>query len=256
MKHEILYKPSYSLAVLDMERGEEIVAESGAMVSMSPGISIETSTRGGGLLGGLARKFLTNESFFLNTFHADEPGEITLAPPLPGDVFYTDMRNQTLMVQSGSYMASSKSLSVDTQWGGAKTFFSKEGLFLIRVQGSGDLFLSSYGAIHIKELGHGEKYIVDTGHMVAFRRNRQLPGDPSRRIEVDPVQRRGPRRRANGARESAHPVPQRRLLPILAYPSAPEARLAQAPEQQAKAADVNHRRTEPAQEIAQPLVSD
>ena len=168
VKHEILYKPSYSLAVLDMERGEEIVAESGAMVSMSPGISIETSTRGGGLLGGLARKFLTNESFFLNTFHADEPGEITLAPPLPGDVFYTDMRNQTLMVQSGSYMASSKSLSVDTQWGGAKTFFSKEGLFLIRVHGSGDLFLSSYGAIHIKELGHGEKYIVDTGHMVAF----------------------------------------------------------------------------------------
>ena len=73
VKHEILYKPSYSLAVLDMERGEEIVAESGAMVSMSPGISIETSTRGGGLLGGLARKFLTNESFFLNTFHADEP---------------------------------------------------------------------------------------------------------------------------------------------------------------------------------------
>ena len=168
MKHEILYKPSYSLAVLDMERGEEIVAESGAMVSMSPGISIETSTRGGGLLGGLARKFLTNESFFLNTFHADEPGEISLAPPLPGDVFYTDMRNQTLMVQSGSYMASSKSLSVDTQWGGAKTFFSKQGLFLIRVQGSGDLFLSSYGAIHIKELGNGEKYIVDTGHMVAF----------------------------------------------------------------------------------------
>ena len=168
MKHEILYKPSYSLAVLDMERGDEIVAESGAMVSMSPGISIETSTRGGGLLGGLARKFLTNESFFLNTFHADEPGEITLAPPLPGDVFHSDMRNQTLMVQSGSYMASSKSLNVDTQWGGAKTFFSKEGLFLIRVQGSGDLFLSSYGAIHIKELSHGEKYIVDTGHMVAF----------------------------------------------------------------------------------------
>ena len=48
------------------------------------------------------------------------------------------------------------------------TFFSKEGLFLLRVQGSGDLFLSSYGAIHTKELRHGEKYIVDTGHMVAF----------------------------------------------------------------------------------------
>ena len=256
MKHEILYKPSYSLAVLDMERGEEIVAESGAMVSMSPGISIETSTRGGGLLGGLARKFLTNESFFLNTFHADEPGEITLAPPLPGDVFYTDMRNQTLMVQSGSYMASSKSLSVDTQWGGAKTFFSKEGLFLIRVHGSGDLFLSSYGAIHIKELGHGEKYIVDTGHMVAFDETVNYRVTRVGGLKSTLFSGEGLGRRANGARESAHPVPQRRLLPILAYPSAPEARLAQAPEQQAKAADVNHRRTEPAQEIAQPLVSD
>ena len=92
MKHEILYKPSYSLAVVNLERGEEIVAESGAMVSMSSGISIETAARGG-LFGGLARKFLGGESFFMNTFHADEAGEITLAPPLPGDVFHTDMRN-------------------------------------------------------------------------------------------------------------------------------------------------------------------
>ena len=239
-----------------MERGEEIVAESGAMVSMSPGISIETSTRGGGLLGGLARKFLTNESFFLNTFHADEPGEITLAPPLPGDVFYTDMRNQTLMVQSGSYMASSKSLSVDTQWGGRKNLLLQGGPLPdpcpwlrrpLPLQLRRDPHQGAWPRreIHSRHRPHG-----------SLRRNSQLPGDSSRRIEVDPVQRRGPRRRAHGARESAHPVPQRRLLPILAYPSAPEARLAQAPEQQAKAADVNHRRTEPAQEIAQPLVSD
>ena len=167
MKHEILYKPSYSLAILSLERGEDIVAESGAMVSMSSGISIETSARGG-LFGSLARSFLGGESFFMNTFHADEAGEITLAPPLPGDVLYMDMRNDTIMVTSGAYLASSKEISVDTKWGGAKTFFSKEGLFLLRVQGSGDLFLSSYGAIHTKELRHGEKYIVDTGHMVAF----------------------------------------------------------------------------------------
>ena len=170
MKHEILYKPSYSLAVLSMERGDDIVAESGAMVSMSSGISIETAARGG-LLGGLTRKFLGGESFFMNTFHADEPGEITLAPPLPGDVLHMEMRNQTIMVTSGAYLACSKEISVDTQWGGAKTFFSKEGLFLLRVHGSGDLFLSSFGAIHPKELRNGETYIVDTGHMVAFDEN-------------------------------------------------------------------------------------
>ena len=170
MKHEILYKPSYSLAVLSMERGEDIVAESGAMVSMSSGISIETAARGG-LLGGLTRKFLGGESFFMNTFHADEAGEITIAPPLPGDVLHMEMRNQTIMVTSGAYLACSKEISVDTQWGGAKTFFSKEGLFLLRVHGSGDLFLSSFGAIHPKELRNGETYIVDTGHMVAFDEN-------------------------------------------------------------------------------------
>ena len=75
------------------------------------------------------------------------------------------------MVTSGAYLACSKDISVDTQWGGAKTFFSKEGLFLLRVQGSGDLFLSSFGAIHPKELRNGETYIVDTGHMVAFDEN-------------------------------------------------------------------------------------
>ena len=57
---------------------------------------------------------------------------------------------------------------MDTKWGGAKTFFSKEGFFLLKVHGSGDLFLTSYGAIHEIALASGESYIVDTGHMVAF----------------------------------------------------------------------------------------
>ena len=167
MDFEILYRPSYSLALLNLRRGEEIVAESGAMVSMSPGISLETKARGG-ILGGLARSFLGGESFFLNTFKADDDGEITLAPSLPGDVVHLDLSGETMLVQSGSYMACSSEIKLDTTWGGAKTFFSKEGFFLLRLQGAGDLFLSSYGAIHEKELGHGERYIVDTGHMVAF----------------------------------------------------------------------------------------
>ena len=45
---------------------------------------------------------------------------------------------------------------------------SGEGLFLLTVQGSGLLLLSSFGAIHAKDLAPGEEYIVDTGHIVAF----------------------------------------------------------------------------------------
>ena len=45
---------------------------------------------------------------------------------------------------------------------------SGEGLFLLTVEGSGLLLLSSFGAIHSKTLAPGEEYIVDTGHIVAF----------------------------------------------------------------------------------------
>ena len=43
-----------------------------------------------------------------------------------------------------------------------------EGLFLQKISGSGTLFINSYGAIIQKDLDPGEKYIVDTGHIVAF----------------------------------------------------------------------------------------
>ena len=48
MRHQILYQPSYSLAVVQLERGEQIVTESGAMVSMSPTLKLEAKMSGGG----------------------------------------------------------------------------------------------------------------------------------------------------------------------------------------------------------------
>jgi len=43
VNYEILYGPSYSLARVRLETGEQIQAESGAMVSMSSGAEIQTS---------------------------------------------------------------------------------------------------------------------------------------------------------------------------------------------------------------------
>jgi uncharacterized protein (TIGR00266 family) len=167
MEHEVLYRPSYSLLRVVLEKGEEISAESGAMVSMSEGIHMETSMKGG-LFGGLKRKILGGESFFVNTFRASEPGEVTLAPTLPGDIYDLDLEGQTVFAQSGAYIASSPDVEVDTKFGGAKTFFSGEGLFLLRLGGTGKVFLSSYGAIHQVDLAPGQRYTVDTSHMVAF----------------------------------------------------------------------------------------
>ena len=71
-------------------------------------------------------------------------------------------------MQSSSYLAGDASLTVDTKWGGAKSFFSGEGLFVLMVQGQGLLLVSSFGAIHRKRLQAGERYVVDTGHLVAW----------------------------------------------------------------------------------------
>ena len=167
MKYEILHRPSYALGRVELASGEQLQAEAGAMVSMSDTIRLETAVRGG-LLKGLKRSVLGGESFFINTFTAEQSGEVTFAPSLPGDIEALDLNGQTLLVQSGSFLAATPEVEVDTQWGGGRTFFSSEGLFMLRCTGYGTIFVSSYGAIHQIDLSSGERYSVDTGHMVAF----------------------------------------------------------------------------------------
>ncbi|ELZ93224.1 MULTISPECIES: TIGR00266 family protein [Haloferax] len=167
MDHSIDYRPSFALLTVSLDEGESLRSEAGAMVSYSDGIDIETNAKGG-LFGSLKRSVLGGESFFQNTFSARQAGEISLAPPLPGDIVHHGLADETLYVQSGSYLASDPALDLDTSFGGAKTFFGSEGLFLLKLTGTGDSFLSSYGAIHEVELDDGERYTVDTGHIVAF----------------------------------------------------------------------------------------
>ncbi len=159
--------PAFTLARIDLDAGETFKAESGAMVSMSGNLDIQTRMQGG-LLSALARKVLTSESFFQNTFTATRgAGELTLAPNLPGDIQLREMAGEDLILQSGSYLGSAPSVEIETKWGGARSFFSREGLFLLRAHGRGPLLFSSYGAIVEVDVPP-EGYVVDTGHMVAF----------------------------------------------------------------------------------------
>lgn len=168
MQVEIVYRPAFSLSVVTLQPNEQIRAEAGSMVSMSDGVTLQTSA-GGGIMAALKRSLLGGESFFVNDYQAPpQGGNITLAPPLPGDMFAMELAGAPLMVQSGAYVASSEEIQVDTKFGGAKTFFASEGLFLLRCTGRGTLILSSYGAIHEMQLGAGQRVTVDTGHLVAF----------------------------------------------------------------------------------------
>lgn len=161
------HRPSDALLTVTLGPGERIVAEAGALVSHTDGVTMETGARGG-VFGSLKRMF-GGESFFVNTFVAgDREAEVALAPPLPGDIVQRELTGETVYVTSGSYLAAGEGVEVDTKFGGARTFLGGEGLFLLRVSGHGPLFLASYGAIEAVEVGESEPFTVDTGHVVAF----------------------------------------------------------------------------------------
>src|SRR5688500_17166664 len=166
-KYEVLHQPSFSLASIQLQAEQSIQAEAGAMVSMSANIELQSQMKGG--LFGAIKRAAGGESAFVSTFTArGGPGEVTFAPGAPGDIAAIELNNQTFFVQSRSYLAGDASLTVDTKWGGAKSFFGGEGLFVLMVQGRGLLLASSFGAIHRKTLQPGERYVVDTGHLVAW----------------------------------------------------------------------------------------
>jgi uncharacterized protein (TIGR00266 family) len=167
MKVTLEHGPAFTWARVALAAGEAVKAESGAMVAMSATIDIETKMQGG-FLGALARKMLTSESFFQNTFTAARgPGEVTFAPSLSGDIRVRELSGDDLMLTSGCYLASSPTVEMQTKWGGMKSFFAKEGLFLLRAHGTGTLLFTCYGAL-AEIVVPPEGYVVDTGHVVAF----------------------------------------------------------------------------------------
>jgi uncharacterized protein (TIGR00266 family) len=165
MRHEIHNKPDFASLHVFLDKGEQIVTEAGAMMSMSTDLSMETNMKGG--LLGAAKRAMGGESVFMNTYTADaEAQRLDVAPAAPGDILYHPLAGGFVMVQSGSYLCSTPGIEVDSKWGGAKSFFGGEGLFMLKCSGTGDLWMSSYGAIHAVDVTN--TYIVDTSHIVAF----------------------------------------------------------------------------------------
>lgn len=168
MKYDLLYRPNFTLARVIMEPGEEVTAEAGAMVTMSPDMEMKTKARGG-VGKALLRSMAGGESFFQNIFTpGPNGGEVTFAQPYPGDIIQLQLEGNAVMCQAGAYLFDHGDIEISTKFGGAKMLFSHPGFFLVRLEGHGDAFVCAYGAIHMIELGEGEEHVVDTGHIVAF----------------------------------------------------------------------------------------
>lgn len=169
MKYEILYQDAFPIVKAYLNKGETIKAESDAMVSMSNTVDVEGKLEGG-ILKGIGR-MLAGEKFFFQTLSANRgPGEVLLAPSIPGAVVDVELDGSYgLRVQKDGFLAGTEGITVDTQMQNlTKGLFSGEGFFILKVSGKGTVFINSYGAIHPVNLEAGEEVIIDNSHLVAW----------------------------------------------------------------------------------------
>lgn len=167
MQVEISSGPAFAFGEVTLPPGGRVRVEAGAMAMTRGDVQMATSTQGGFMKG--LKRSLGGESFFVNDFSSASGGAVGVAAALPGDLAVVALDgSRALMVQSGSWIASDPAVDVDSKWGGGKTFFSGEGLILLRCSGQGDLLMSAYGALRPYTLAPGEVLTLDTGHVVAF----------------------------------------------------------------------------------------
>lgn len=169
MKYEILYQDAFPIVKAYLNKGETVKAESDAMVSMSNTVDVEGKLEGG-ILKGIGR-MLAGEKFFFQTLSANRgPGEILLAPSVPGAVVDVELDGSYgLRVQKDGFLAGTEGISIDTQMQNlTKGLFSGEGFFILKVSGKGTVFINSYGAIHPINLEAGEEVVIDNSHLVAW----------------------------------------------------------------------------------------
>lgn len=179
MQYQIQCQPSFSLLEVQLNAGEQIVSEAGAMAWMTETIKTTTSSRGG-MLAGFKRALLTGESFFQNTYQAEGgPGMIGFAPGSMGDIVAYELKGSELVLEKSAYLASTTGVQCDSKFQGFKGLFS-EGMFVLRVTGTGMLFFNAYG--DIQEINVEGSYLVDNGYAVAWEPTLQYQITRARKI--------------------------------------------------------------------------
>jgi len=170
MQVQIRHQPSFAVARVLLDAGEQVRAEAGAMAMHSLGVNVEAQMRGG-VMGALKRGVLGGESLFISTFtaHSQAPGWVDFAANLPGDIWVTDVApDRALVVTRGSWLACGPGVELDTKWGGFANLLGSEGGFVLHVTGQGPVVLAAYGAMDQHDLGPGQGLTVDSGHLVAY----------------------------------------------------------------------------------------
>ena len=176
MADEIEYRvvgDDMQLVEVALDPGEAVRAEAGAMLYVTDGIQIQTST-GGGVFKGLKRVF-TGETFFITSFVYNGTGKgiAAFAAPYPGKIIPLDLTRfgGRMLVQRDGFLAAAAGIEIEvafTKRLGAG-LFGGEGFILQRLSGDGLAFVHAGGTVIRRELEANETLRVDTGCLVALQ---------------------------------------------------------------------------------------
>lgn len=169
------------MVLVELDPGETVIAEAGAMNYVEEGITFEAkmgdgATADDGLLGKVfsaGKRMLAGESLFLTHFthQGDGKKHVAFAAPCPGKILPVDLAAMggELLCQKDAFLCAAMGTKIDIAFQrklGAG-FFGGEGFILQRLQGDGMAFLHAGGTVIERQL-NGEKLRVDTGCLVAF----------------------------------------------------------------------------------------
>ena len=164
MKYEIKGEPM-PVVICQLEGGERMISESGAMSWMSPNMQMETVGGGAGKVFG---RMFSGESLFQNRYTAQGQGMIAFASSFPGSIRAFELSaGHDIVIQKSAFLASEEGieLSVFLQKKMGAGLFGGEGFIMQRLSGSGTVFLEIDGSAVEYDLGAGQQMVVDTGYV-------------------------------------------------------------------------------------------
>lgn len=168
MEYEIVGS-NLQLAILQLNGGETVYAEAGAMNHMTSNIDMHSKAKGG-LVKGLKRR-VGGESFFITEFTAQSDGSVAFGGNVPGRIEAIQVSpGNNFMGQKDAFLCAESSVDLDiafTKKLGAG-FFGGEGFILQKYSGQGTVFIHACGDFIDKDLEPGEVLKVDTGSVVGF----------------------------------------------------------------------------------------